>query len=92
MLMALESGELAARTLAPHLKRLREGSSFDLLAREYGARYLDHFDSRLRVCSLLRRAAFMPRLAEAAVYLAGASAGLRRRLARATRSAAAPRF
>ena len=91
MLMALESGELAADAIARHLPRLRGGetkAAFDALADDYGARYGDKFRARLRVCSALRRAAFAPAWAtEAGVRALGASEFARRALARATRSA-----
>jgi flavin-dependent dehydrogenase len=92
MLMALESGEIAAQAIARHLETLRAGEeklrgdeAFDELARDYRALYGARFDRRLRVCSLLRRAAFVPGLAAAAIHLFGTSDRLRRRLARATR-------
>ncbi|MDT7541695.1 MAG: hypothetical protein QOE33_1599 [Acidobacteriota bacterium] len=94
MLMALESGELAATTVARHLAQLRAGGppddarndSFDALAREYRELYRARFGARLRVCSYLRRAAFAPRsLVELGVAALGASALARRTLARATR-------
>ncbi|HYE14126.1 MAG TPA: NAD(P)/FAD-dependent oxidoreductase [Pyrinomonadaceae bacterium] len=84
MLMALESGELAARTILERLDTA--GDNLCELSREYAARYDERFDTRLRVCRLLRRAAFAPApLAELAVLTLGASDGARRRLARATR-------
>jgi len=90
MLMALESGELAARTVARWLDGPGR-DSFDALAREYRAAYAERFDARLRLCSALRRAAFAPpRLAEVAVVALGASERLRRGLARATRRSALP--
>jgi flavin-dependent dehydrogenase len=101
MLMALESGELAATTVARHLAQLRaddssdnargngfdaESNGFDALAREYRDLYRARFGARLRVCSYLRRAAFAPRsLVELGVAALGASAHARRALARATR-------
>jgi flavin-dependent dehydrogenase len=89
MLMALESGELAARAVVRHLPRLRDGgdeAAFVALASEYVARYREKFGARLRVCSALRRAAFAPPWAtEAGVRALGANATLRRVLARATR-------
>ena len=85
MLMALESGEVAAGAIIAHLQSLKKGAPFDGLASEYRTVYRRRFDSRLRVCAWLRRAAFMPRLAEAAILLFGASDRLRRALARATR-------
>lgn len=85
MLIALESGELAARTITNQLERLRRNASWASLAREYRLEYGRIFDSRLRICSLLRRAAFVPSLAEAAIVFFGASKRLRRRVARTTR-------
>jgi flavin-dependent dehydrogenase len=85
MLMALEGGQLAANVITRHLPRLRTGASFDALARDYQAVYQAQFRSRLRICAMLRRAAFVPRLAEAAIWVFGGSEHLRRALARATR-------
>jgi flavin-dependent dehydrogenase len=90
MLMALESGELAAQTLVRWLSEPGR-DSFDALAREYRAAYAERFDARLRLCSALRRAAFAPpQWAEVAVVALGASERLRRGLARATRRRALP--
>jgi flavin-dependent dehydrogenase len=119
MLMALESGELAATTVARYLARLREkispddahgnsfdaysnsfdvhgdsfdaqGHYFDALAGEYRRLYRERFGARLRVCSYLRRAAFAPRaLVELGIGALGASAHVRRALARATRGGSA---
>ncbi|HEV2860381.1 MAG TPA: NAD(P)/FAD-dependent oxidoreductase [Pyrinomonadaceae bacterium] len=84
MLMALESGRLAARAVSAWLPA--GGADFASLARDYAGAYASRFDSRLRVCGALRRAAFAPpALAEFAVRALGASRGVRRRLARATR-------
>lgn len=84
MLMALEGGRLAAGAVTRWLAR--GGDGFTPLAREYRADYAACFDARLRLSGLLRRAALAPSaFAEAAVVAFGASAGLRRRLARATR-------
>lgn len=100
MLMALESGETAARAVSRWLGAsdtsgasgggVRPGrADFADLARDYRALYAERFDARLRLCGLLRRAAFAPRtLTEAFVLALGASEGLRRRVARATRRAA----
>jgi flavin-dependent dehydrogenase len=88
MLMALESGELAARSIARHLPSLRrdDRAAFDALARDYETAYAAHFNARLRLCGLLRRAAFAPApLAEAAVRALSLSTRARRRLAQATR-------
>ncbi|MBV9960007.1 MAG: NAD(P)/FAD-dependent oxidoreductase [Acidobacteria bacterium] len=86
MLMALESGELAAAAIVRNLPSLRTGAAFQTLAGDYRTLYGERFDARLRVCTALRRAAFVPRLAEALIYLLGASDWARRRLARATRN------
>lgn len=93
MLMALESGELAATVIARHLAGVRaapsnvaSNHSLDALAGEYRTLYREHFGARLRVCSYLRRAAFAPQpLVGLGVAALGASAGLRCALARATR-------
>lgn len=89
MLMALESGQVAAEVVIRHLTQLREdklaATAFASLANDYRAEYLRRFDSRLRVSGLLRRAAFVPHLAGAAILFLGTSSRLRRKLARATR-------
>ncbi len=85
MLMALESGEVAAQAIIEHRENFGLGDSFEQLAREYRSRYAKSFDSRLRVSGLLQHAAFVPRLAEAAILCFGMSAGLRRKVALATR-------
>jgi flavin-dependent dehydrogenase len=85
MLMALEGGALAASVITRHLPSLRSGSSFAALAHEYRALYRQQFGSRLLICAMLRRAAFVPRFADAAIRLFGVSTRLRRALAQATR-------
>ena len=85
MLMALESGQVAAEAIGRNLSELRQGCGFESLASNYQAEYQRRFANRLRVSGLLRRAAFFPNLAEVAILLSGASSTLRRRLARATR-------
>ncbi|HEX8559187.1 MAG TPA: NAD(P)/FAD-dependent oxidoreductase [Pyrinomonadaceae bacterium] len=91
MLMALEGGALAADAVSRWLARGGDGGDFAPLAGEYRAAYAARFDARLRLCGLLRRAALAPpAFAEAAVVALGASAALRRRLARATRGGSAP--
>jgi hypothetical protein len=84
--MALESGELASRLIAHHLENLEKDNSFTALAAEYNREYRRTFDSRLRICGLLRRASFTSRLAEIGIVIFGASERLRSRTARATRS------
>ena len=84
MLMALEGGELAAHAVSNWLAR--GGVDFDEIAGDYRRAYASRFDARLRLCGLLRRAALAPTaLAEVSVIALGASASLRRRLARSTR-------
>jgi menaquinone-9 beta-reductase len=91
MLMALESGQVAAETIACHLPSLREDGLFESLTSQYRTEYETRFNSRLQVSGLLRRAAFVPGLAEAAILLCGTSSRLRRKLARATRNSTSPR-
>ncbi len=85
MLMALESGAVAAQTIIDCRNRIGDEISFSELANRFRLNYARTFNSRLRVSSLLRRAAFVPRLAEAAMICFGASDRLRRKVARATR-------
>jgi len=85
MLMALESGEMAAQTIFRYLARLHKDESFEETAAAYKALYNRVFGARLRVCALMRRAAFVPRLAEALIFALGASTTARRYLARSTR-------
>ena len=82
MLMALESGELAAEVIVSHRAQLASAD----LGIQYADRYRKKFDSRLKICSLLRRAAFSPRLTELGVTIFSASERFRNRVARATRS------
>jgi len=82
MLMALESGELVAEVILRH----RDDLVTTALASDYTTAYNARFHSRLRICSLLRRAAFRPRLTEWGVSLFSASERFRNRVARATRS------
>jgi flavin-dependent dehydrogenase len=81
MLMAFESGELAADVI------IRNRNAVEA---DYTAAYLRKFDSRLRISGWLRRAAFKPRLAGFGIALCGASKHFRSRLVRATRSSFNP--
>jgi flavin-dependent dehydrogenase len=85
MLMALESGALVGKIVAAHLGSLVNETTLDAISTSYSVAYNRRFDARLRICSLLRRAAFFPRLAEAAIVASRISSSLRRRLAIATR-------
>jgi len=88
MLMALESGELAAQVIADHLDTIRDGRGFEELSKQYRDAYERKFDSRLRICSLMRRAAFVPGLADLAIRFFRTSARLRQFVTRATRGSA----
>ena len=81
MLMAFESGELAANVIVRHRDKLAHSGA------AYAESYLQKFDSRLRISGWLRRAAFNPRLAGLGIAICGASKLFRNRIARATRSA-----
>jgi flavin-dependent dehydrogenase len=83
MLMALESGELVAEVIMRHHAT---SGSLASLGEEYSAEYIRKFDSRLRICGWLRRAAFKPRLAGLGIAIFGASKQFRNRIVRATRS------
>ena len=89
MLMALQSGEVAAKTVLEHLGSLGHPASFESLAHQYRWRYARTFDSRLRISRFLRHAAYAPRIAEAVILCVGASTVLRRKLALLTRGASA---
>lgn len=86
MLMAFESGALAAHVISRHKENLDAPS----LAADYTAEYVRKFDSRLRISGWLRRAAFKPRLAGMGIALCGASKHFRSRIVRATRSSFDP--
>ncbi len=92
MLMALESGELAAGVIGNHLAAIRLGTGLIDLETKYRAVYKTRFHSRLRVCSMIRRAAFIPGLAQTAIGVLGSSVYLRRRISRATRGSAAETY
>jgi hypothetical protein len=85
MLMALESGELAASVIGDRIAAVRRGAGILELETLYRAAYKTRFHSRLRICSLMRRAAFVPGLAQLAIRVCGRSDHLRHRLSRATR-------
>jgi flavin-dependent dehydrogenase len=85
MLMALESGEVVAQIINRRLSSLSRAEVTTSISREYEAEYSRRFHSRLRVAGLLRRAAFVPLLPEAVIFLCGLSTHFRRKIARATR-------
>lgn len=79
MLMAMESSEILAQAIASNTGSLSE------IASSYSGDYQKKFRTRLRVCSALRRAAFVPGLATAVVMSLNLSKGAQRLLTRATR-------
>jgi flavin-dependent dehydrogenase len=82
MLMAFESGELAADVIVRHHNKLPTSA----MCKEYEIEYLRKFESRLRICGWLRRAAFNPRLAGLGIAICASSKHFRNRIVRATRS------
>jgi flavin-dependent dehydrogenase len=89
MLMALESGELAARVIGEQLTSIRRGLATDELEKIYRTAYHTKFHSRLRACALMRQAAFVPGLAQLAIRIFAASDRLRLRVSRSTRGSSA---
>jgi flavin-dependent dehydrogenase len=87
MLMALESGELVAGAIAQHLAQLDSDSASRTIGEKYSNHYRARFKSRLRLCSMIRRAAFVPGFADLAIRFFGTSKSMRRRVASATRAA-----
>jgi flavin-dependent dehydrogenase len=79
MLMALESAEIFSRVVAENK------FSAEKIAESYQILYAQKFQKRLRVCTVLRRAAFVPNLAKYVISILGFSAKAREILARATR-------
>jgi menaquinone-9 beta-reductase len=91
MLMALESGQLVAEQIVHHLAKLDERNGIANLSESYTRAYLRTFDSRLRVCSRLRRVAFRPLLAQLAISAFSCSDRFRGWLARSTHSSSRER-
>jgi flavin-dependent dehydrogenase len=87
MLMALESGDLVAHALSPQIAELRTETAVQSVSESYRKLYYARFNSRLRLCSLIRRAAFVPGFADLAIRFFGTSKSMRRRVASATRAA-----
>jgi flavin-dependent dehydrogenase len=86
MLMALESGQLVSDVIVRHLDK----SSVAALSADYVREYREKFDTRLRLCGLLRRVAFNPHLAQVLISACGMSDRFRNWLARSTRSTSSP--
>lgn len=82
MLMALESSQLAARTILNWFESPRDITQ---LEQQYRVTYHERFRTRLRISRWLRPAAFMPGAAAALVYGLNFFKPVRQRLARATR-------
>jgi menaquinone-9 beta-reductase len=81
ILMALESAEILARVISENV------SDPAAAARVYAARHTEKFSRRLKVCSLLRRAAFAPGAAGYLIMALSLSASARALVARSTRAA-----
>ena len=95
MLMALESGELAAKLIVNGgnsvFSTVRDSGrptleQFTDLANNYVDEYRRTFGPRLRTCRWLRRTAYNPLLANLIILMCGVSERFRNRVARATRS------
>ena len=82
ILLALESAKVASAAI---IDSFNKRFDFSGLAAAYKKNYASAFDTRLRVCSMLRHAAFVPFLAEATISILSLSEPIRRRIARATR-------
>lgn len=85
MLMALESAEILAETIAEN--RFSPGE----IAGKYKTGHERKFQKRLLVCSLMRRLAFVPAAAKAAIFTLGFSSRARQILARSTRQILPPK-
>ena len=86
MLMALQSGELAARLIVNRFRHATTPALLTDLASDYAHEYRKSFGPRLRTCRWLRRTAYNPRLADLIILLCRANERFRNRVARATRS------
>jgi flavin-dependent dehydrogenase len=85
MLMALESAEILSKIIAENR------FAAEKIAENYQILYARRFQKRLRVCSILRRAAFVPNLAKYIISILGFSEKAREILARATRQTTPPK-
>ena len=82
MLMAFESSELLARIISTYSSELKT------LAMEYRLSFERRFATRLRICSMLRRAAFSPAAAKVMILLLKTNSVARQLVARSTRGRA----
>lgn len=81
MLMALESAQILAKLFSENV------SASEKIANNYKILHNEKFQKRLRICSIMRQAAFVPKLAGFAISALNLSENARRILARSTRSA-----
>jgi flavin-dependent dehydrogenase len=79
MLMALESSGILAQAI------VKEDFSFEELSANYEGEYRRKFQKRLRICQMLRRAAFVPNFAATLISVLSLSRTAREILARSTR-------
>ncbi len=79
MLMALESAEILAESISDNM------FSPHKIAENYQVLHKEKFQKRLRVCSILRRAAFVPHFAKLAISALSFSKNAREILAHSTR-------
>ena len=79
MLMALESAEILAQIIAD------TSFSSEIMAENYHLAYRKKFQRRLRICHLMRHAAFLPKVAKSVISALSLSRTARELLARATR-------
>ena len=82
ILVALESAKIAAAAITTSGDKVAD---FNAIADSYRQNYAAAFNSRLRLCSWLRHASFVPMLAESTLSLLSISTAVRKQLARATR-------
>jgi len=83
MLMALEGAEILAQSISEN--RFTKAK----IAAHYNFFFQQKFQKRLRICALMRRAAFVPNLAKTVISALSLSRSAQEMLARATRSGAA---
>jgi flavin-dependent dehydrogenase len=83
MLMALESSELLSHCVA------HSPDSITGIAAAYRKLHHEKFTRRLRFCEILRRASFIPRIAEAVIFVLSLNKSFRYFLIKKTRSARA---
>jgi menaquinone-9 beta-reductase len=79
MLMALEGAEILAESII-----INEFSPAEIAA-DYNLNFQQKFQKRLRICSLMRRAAFVPNLAKTVISALSLSRTAQKVLARSTR-------